>query len=61
MVRFFEYVVSPESGAGTVGVAGAAASVSGSDTARAVGGGVIRGIHENVIPSLGGDIAEGIG
>ena len=61
MVRFFEQVVSPGPGAGTVGVAGAAAAVSSGGTARAVRGGVIRGIQENVIPSSGNDIAEGVG
>ncbi len=61
MVLLFKNVVSPCSGAGTFGVASLAASVSGSGAAGAVGGSVIQGIQENVIPSLGNDVTEGIG
>ena len=61
MFRFFEDVVRPKSGAGTVRIAGAASSVSGGAPAGAVGGCIIRGLQENVIPRLGDDIAEGVG
>ena len=61
MVRLFEDVVSPCSGSGTAGVAGAASSVSGGAPAGAVGGCIIRGLQENVIPRLGDDITKGVG